>query len=174
MRYVDEAGAISSAGSWAAAVDTTWQFGGFDRSPAHAEVLFLFVADAEGVDLASVGGGDRRTPLWLTGRVEVQRTARTLVMVAGDRSEAEDYAARARDAVPAVRRVLPRWRARLVVEVPRTASGLDAALGADTGQYANIAAVTTTVDGSLAPGAPVHVFVNPEVFARLGPRAPRS
>ncbi len=51
--------------------------------------------------------------------------------------------------------------------MPGSASLLDQALDAEPGEYANIAAVTTTVDGSLAPNAPVHVFVNPAVFDRL-------
>src|SRR3546814_6597486 len=38
------------------------------------------------------------------------------------------------------------------------------------GDYANIAAVTTTVDGSLSPSAPVHVFVNPQMWAGLKPQ----
>jgi hypothetical protein len=33
-----------------------------------------------------------------------------------------------------------------------------------------VAAVTATADGSLAPDAPVHVFVNPEVFGGLLPQ----
>jgi hypothetical protein len=66
--------------------------------------------------------------------------------------------------------VLPGWRPRLVVEVPASAAALDRALAAQPGQYANIAAVTTTVDGSVDPDAPVHVFVNPDVFGRLEPQ----
>ena len=41
---------------------------------------------------------------------------------------------------------------------------------AEPGQYDNIAAVTTSADGSLAPGAPVRVFVNPAVFDKLKQR----
>ena len=43
-------------------------------------------------------------------------------------------------------------------------------LGSETGSYGGIAAVTTTVDGSLSPQAPVHIFVNPRVFDPLGAR----
>jgi hypothetical protein len=92
------------------------------------------------------------------------------VLVAGSAAQADGYARLAEAAVPVVRRVLPRWRPRLVVEVPASAAALDGALAADPGEYANIAAVTTTVDGSLAPDAPVHVFVNPEVLGRLRPQ----
>jgi hypothetical protein len=43
-------------------------------------------------------------------------------------------------------------------------------LGSKPDAYREIAAVTTTVDGSLTPGTPVHIFVNPRVFDPLGPR----
>lgn len=170
LRYVDEQGAVSADGSWAAAVDATWAFARFDPAPARAEVLFRFVAGDDRVALAAIGGGDRRTPVWLAGPVEVRRTPTTLVVVSGSPAQADGYAARAVAAIPVVRRVLPRWRPRLVVEVPGSASGLDQALDAAPGEYAAIAAVTTTVDGSLAPDAPVHVFVNPEVFGGLLPQ----
>jgi hypothetical protein len=83
---------------------------------------------------------------------------------------ADHYLALASHALRDVAKVLPRWQGRLVVEVPADEAGLDQALDASQEQYANIAAVTTTVDGSLVPGTPVHVFLNPRVFDRLGPR----
>jgi hypothetical protein len=72
-----------------------------------------------------------------------------------------------------VRKVLTRWRGRVVVEVPRDQDSLVRVLGARPGAYRRIAAVTTTADGSQSPAAPVHVFVNPEVFDPLGPRGSR-
>src|SRR3546814_16131834 len=65
--------------------------------------------------------------------------------------------------------MLPDAEQKLVVEVPDSAAQLDAMLDASPGDYANIAAVTTTVDGSLSPSAPVHVFVNPQMWAGLKP-----
>ena len=65
--------------------------------------------------------------------------------------------------------MLPQWRTGLVVEVPADAAGLDAALGAEPGEYAGIAAVTSSTDGSTAPDAPIHVFINPDIYDRLGP-----
>ncbi|MFC4786595.1 hypothetical protein ACT8ZV_19125 [Nocardioides sp. MAHUQ-72] len=170
LRYVDEEGAVAPDGSWSAAVDATWRFAGFDRAPARAEVTVRFVADGDRVAVDGFGGGDRRDPLWLHEPLRVLRSPGSLVMVAGPSRRAEQYAARARAAVPVVRRVLPGWRSGLVVEVPATARDLDAALAADPGEYANIAAVTATVDGSLTPSSPVHVFVNPEVFGDLRPQ----
>ena len=57
-----------------------------------------------------------------------------------------------------------------MVEVPPTRGRPARRPGQRPGEYARIAAVTSTADGSLAPDAPVHVFVNPEVFGGLKPR----
>ena len=169
LRYLDEQGAMSAEGSWQAAVDVSWRFAGFDRIPARAEVQFTFVAESGRVALGAVGGGDRRTPLWLTGPLQVRRTPHTLVLVAGTAATADAYGRRASAAVPVVTRVLRGWKARLVVEVPASAGALDRALDAAPGEYAQIAAVTTTADGSRDARAPVHVFVNPDVLDRLQP-----
>jgi hypothetical protein len=170
LRYVDEEGALAPDGSWTAAVDATWRFAGFDDAPARAEVTLRFVDAGDRVALTGVGDVGNRAPLWLSAPLQVRRTAGTLVMAAGSAAQADAYARRATAAVPVVRRVLSDWRPRLVVEVPGSAAALDRALAADPGRYANIAAVTTTVDGSVDPDAPVHVFVNPDVFGRLEPR----
>jgi hypothetical protein len=62
---------------------------------------------------------------------------------------------------------------RLVVVAPRTTAGFARVLGQSPDAYAGIAAVTTTVDGSSRATAPVHVVLNPSVFARLSPVAAR-
>jgi hypothetical protein len=82
----------------------------------------------------------------------------------------ERYLGLARQALVDVAKVLPDWHGNLVLEVPASEEQLDEALAAPAGRYDNIAAVTTTVDGSLVPGSPVHVFLNPQVFDTLGPR----
>ena len=169
LRYVDADGAITPDGVWTAAVDATWRFGGFDRQPARAELGVSMQNDGDGVAIAGFGGGDRVTPLWLAGPLEVRRTARTLVAVDGPAAAADSYARRATAAVPAVLEVLPRWRRGLVVEVPASVDALEQALDAEDGTYDQIAAVTTSADGSLASEAPVHIFVNPAVFGRLRP-----
>ena len=169
LRYVDELGAVSADGEWSGAVDATWAYEGFDATPARAEVGFRFrTVDGE-VYLDAAGTAGRREPLWLSGPVEVRRARGTLVVVDGTDAEAARYAGLARAAVPVVRRVLPSWRTGLVVEVPGSVAELHEALDAEPGTYAGIAAVTTTTDGSLAPDAPVHVFVNPVVFGQLRP-----
>jgi len=168
-RYVDEVGAVAQDGSWTAAVDLTWAIEGFDREPARAEVLVAFAPDNDGVAITGLGGGDRISPLWVRERLAVRRTPRALVMAGGEQAdrEARAYLQRVRRAIPVVRRVLPRWRPSVVVEVPASAGALDDSLNVPDGTYAGIAAVTAGADGSRRAGAPVRVFVNPEVTGRL-------
>jgi hypothetical protein len=165
LRYVDSAGAPTDDGRWTAAVDATWRFAGFDDSAARAEVLVTFVADGDRVAIAGVGGGERVAPLWMAGPATVRRTPDVLVLVSDTGPAAAQVARRylslGRAARPVVRRVLPEWDGGLVLEVPSTQAELDATLAAEPGEYAGVAAVTASPDLSSAPGAPVHVFLNP-------------
>lgn len=168
LRYVDEVTGVAE-GRWSAAVDAAWAFGGFDADPARTEVLVGFRATAEDVWITSVGGGDRRTPLWMTGPLTVDRTEDALVLVAGSPGSIDAYARAAESAVPVVRRVVPQWRSGLVVEVAADLDQLGAALDVEPADYEGIAALATSPDGTLAPQAPVHVFLNREVYDQLGP-----
>ncbi|WP_432479795.1 hypothetical protein [Nocardioides sp. GXQ0305] len=171
LRYVDAVGGVDQDGRWTAVVETTWRFPGFDRVASAADVEFDLRSETDGTTtLAGIGGSSTISPVWLTGPVRVVRGPRALVVAADDPGR---YARLARAAVPVVRRVLPAWRAGLVVEVPRSGEELDDALGAEPGQYAAIAAVTSGVGDDLAPGVPIHVLVNPDVFASLDGRGAR-
>jgi hypothetical protein len=132
------------------------------------EVSLTFVETGDGVALGGAGGDyGNPAPLWLQTRLAVERSPRSLVMVA-DRSRLDTFAALADEAVADVRQVLPAWRGKLVVEVPRNRSQLDRMLDAKESTYDAIAAVTTTVDGSLGTTSPTHIMVNPGVFGGLG------
>ncbi|MFC6286544.1 hypothetical protein ACFP3Q_04575 [Nocardioides sp. GCM10027113] len=183
LRYVDELGGVDAEGAWSAAVATTWAFAGFDARPARTEVSFRFTGDTGDTDgagdttdtvaISGIGGsraGEGRSPVWMSPGVEVRRSADHLLLVDGGRAQADRLDRRVRTAVPAVRAVLGEWEGGLVVEVPSSSGALHRSLAADPGTYDRIAAVTTSVDGSLTGDAPVHVFVNPEVYGRLQPR----
>ena len=167
-RFVAPHGAYVD-GSWSGTADVAWRFAGFDHRPARAEVEVRLRDDGDRVAITGFGGGGHVSPLWLTGPVRVDRTRSTLVLVDGTRRRARRYDEQARVAVRVVRRVLPAWRAGLVVEVPASERSLERTLHAASGGYRQIAAVTTSPDGSTAAHAPVHVFVNPEVFDELRP-----
>jgi hypothetical protein len=175
MRYVDEGAPLDQReqvelgpDAWQGSVQLTYKYDGFDEGAATVETNAVFVPSGGSVRIASFGGGNARTPLWLTDRLSVVRTARTLLAVAG--KPAGRYAELTTRAVQQVSRVLPDWKGRLVVEVPGSSAELDAVLQPTPGEYDNIAAVTTSADGSLTPDTPVRVFVNPVVFGRLKQR----
>lgn len=178
MRYVDEDDGRLTAGqqrrfgdrAWVADVQLAWRVDGFDVHDSRLEVPVTLLETRRGAAFVStradVGGA---TPLWMLQRVDVRRTGRALVALAGNGS-AQRFSGLADQAVVDVRKVLPNWRGRLVVEVPGDEQQLGRVLGSQAGSYGGIAAVTTTVDGTLSPEAPVHIFVNPRVFDPLGAR----
>lgn len=168
LRYIDESGGLDADGSWPAEIAVTWRYAGFDQAAARTEVTMRFRETGSAVVVSGIGAEALRTPVWMSGPVQVRRTARTLVVAASGLPIGR-YAALAVRAVPVVAEVLPAWKPRLVVEVPPDRTALERALGVDPGYYSQIAAVTGSADGSTAPGSPVHVYVNPDVFDALGP-----
>ncbi|CUR60148.1 conserved hypothetical protein [metagenome] len=169
-RYVDQTGTVAADGSWSGIAELTWRLGTYDAGRSRADVRVAFAPSGDGLGIAGFGGGAEggpgRVPLWLQGELAVSRSRGVLVLADGPQTDADAVAARVERGVRVVRRVLPGWSAPVVVEVPASAGDLDEALGVDPGTYAGIAAVTTTA-GTAADGAPVHVFVNPEVTAGL-------
>jgi hypothetical protein len=158
----------AGGGAWRGSVQLSYAYAGIDESPAQLETSVVFASTSDGARIASFGGKDVRSPLWLLDRLSVVRRERTVLAVAG--SDPGRYEQLVPRAVRQVRRTLPSWRRPLVVEVPRSTQQMSEALQAQPGQYDNIAAVTTTADGSLTPGSPVRVFVNPTVFDALKDR----
>lgn len=177
LRYVDEyAGTLSVAQQrilgprdWVGDVQVAWRLAGFDRHDSHLEVPVTFRDRGSSAAFVTARRSyGQPAPLWMLSRVTVARRAESLVVTAVRRA-AGRLAPLAARAVVDVRKVLPRWRGQLVVEVPRDQAQLNRVLGSEPGAYGEIAAVTTTVDGSTTPDAPVHIFVNPRVFDPLGP-----
>ena len=164
----DDQGSGFGPGAWTGTVEVRYRLRDWDLRPSVVETPFTFVPGGNGQLIAGIGGADGRTPLWLAGAVTPLVRGRALVIARGNASGR--YLSMAGRAVSTVGRVLPDWTGRLVIEVPATEEELDQALDAPQDRYANIAAVTAPVDGSLIRGAPVHVFVNPRVFDALGPR----
>jgi hypothetical protein len=176
LRYVDETGGVSPDGGWSAAVEARWRFAGDTGSvPAQSEVTVRFVPSTDDrVGIAGFGDPSAgRVPTWLAGGVEVAQRPGVLVVAAGEgtaaRQDAERYLRLAVTGVRVVRRVLPSWHGRVVLEVPASSAALDRAMDVEPGTTGGIAAVTVPVDGSAGTDSPVHVFVNPEVFDRLRP-----
>src|SRR6478735_7375916 len=150
-------------------VDVAWRLAGRDTSTATSALryTFTFVGGRPVIsDLSSVSGGHE--PIWLLSGLEVRSGPRTLV-AAGSPGAADRVDRLLRQAVTAVDRVIPGWRGGLVAYAPGSLRQFAALIGATSGQYRGIAAVTTTVDGSRSPAAPTAIVVNPRVFGGLGP-----
>jgi hypothetical protein len=176
MRFVDEEpGMVSDADrrtlgadAWVGNVALGWRLEGYDSRVSTMEVALTFVDTPEGVAFGSTAADSSSpAPLWLLSDLAVERSRRALVAVA-DQRQLDRYAPLADEAVRDVRAVLPEWRGKLVVEVPSSKDQLHRLLKAQPNAYDSIAAVTATVDGSLSPESPVHILVNPDVFANLG------
>ncbi len=155
--------------AWSAGVEVAYALDGYDSSPARMTVSYTFVRRGDRVLIADVQAATgERAPVWLLGPLSVRTSERTLV-AAASAAEARRVGQHLRQAVTDVQAVLPRWRGTLVAYVPETAAQLESVLATAPGSHDNIAAVTTTVDGSDQQGAPVVVVVNASVFDRLGP-----
>lgn len=155
--------------AWAADVDVAWRLRGVDRTDARTTLTYTFVTRQDKIyvtDVQAANGG--RTPVWLLGPLDVRRSHRTLV-ASTNRARAERLSAVLGRAAEDVRRVLPDWHGDLVSYGPSTPEEFDSLLAATPGSYDGVAAVTTTVDGSREPSAPVAIVVNPDVFDGLGP-----
>ncbi|CUR53949.1 conserved hypothetical protein [metagenome] len=168
LDYLQEDPGAMTGGSeqWVASVDVSWRFAS-DPGPARAPVSVTFERQGTATTIAAVGGQARRTPLWLATPVSVVRRPGVLVLAADGGSATRRYAALAVRARAQVGEVLGRSPGHVVVEVPSSETELAAALSAQPGEYDEVAAVTTTVDGSLTPDSPQHIFVNPATYEPL-------
>lgn len=154
--------------SWTAEVELSWRLREFDDRKARSRLTYTFVqrgGEAHVVDVVPATG--ERAPIWLAGDLVVHRGGRTLVAATTPRLAAE-VDKLLRQAVVDVSSVVVDWRGGLVAYVPAGVTHMEALLGAAPGSFAQVAAVTTTVDGSRSRGAPVAVVINPAVFERLG------
>jgi hypothetical protein len=112
-------------------------------------------------------------PLWLTEpRLEARGTGSVTVLGAPEH-DLDRVLGDARRASRDVRRAWPTWDGPLVVEVASTQRRLAAALGRPAAAYDGIAAVTSSSDGTRGATSPVHVFVNPLVYAGMSAPAAR-
>ncbi len=157
------------AEAWVSELQLTWRFRGYDEAASTLEVpVVTDWAGDRAVFVTSRVAAEDRVPLWWSERLVVRRTSDTLVL-AGDRGLARALHRQARTAVATVRRTLPRWRDPLVIEAPESVADFRTAAGLSAASSRAIAAVTTTTDGSTLTSAPVHVYLNPDVFTPLGP-----
>ncbi|MDF2969452.1 MAG: hypothetical protein K0Q93_3230 [Nocardioidaceae bacterium] len=181
LRYVRAA--VPAPGSLAdstAVVEATWSQRGW-QAPATARVTVDLAQPrtaGEGAGVLAVRGAPGSPmPLWaLHSRSVHMENGRAVVVLPGGASEQRvgslaRQVTRARAQVNAVVPGSGTSGRPLVVVAPRSTAQFARVLGQSPDTYAGIAAVTTTVDGSSRATAPVHVVLNPDVFAGLSPVA---
>jgi hypothetical protein len=154
--------------AWVGDVQVSWEQPGVDRRPSLLTVpVVLSGQDADPRFVSFRTDAADRAPLWLLTRLAVVRGARS-VAVAPDPASARRLSRLAERAVTAVRRTLPRWRDRLLVQETATQRDFQVAAGLPAQQARAVAAVTTTADGSGDAEARGQVFVNPRLYDPLG------
>jgi hypothetical protein len=173
LRYVgSNLGGLSSEqlanpgdSGWQADVEVTWRpLGG---AAVRSTVTYAFVEGAGGAAVLDIRDSESgRAPVWALDHLEVRETPST-VAVATTPATAEELSIDLRNAAREVRAVLPGWRGTLTGYWPETVEQLEALSGSAPGGHGGIAAVTTTIDGSTRPAAPVAIMLNPDVFGSL-------
>lgn len=171
FQYIDTIALTSTdlqrfgASAWAAEVSASYRLP-FDPGPTEMTVAMVFQRVGDRTRIASIGGHGDRSALWLDGTTAIAIHPR-LVVIDASRSTLATYVGLGQFALTTVARVLPSWRGTLVIEVPANQAQLDDVLQTPAAQLTDIAAVTTTADGTLTNGSPIHVFANPDVFGTM-------
>jgi hypothetical protein len=151
-------------GSTSAQVKVSWRGGS-------STVRFRLAPVGDGFDvLAASKYGHDPLPVWLAGRVEVERTAGATVITIDRGDDDIDAVALARQAARTVHGLVPSARGRLTVVLPATSTTSAAVLGRPKRAVAQIAAVSTALGGP--KGRPA-VVLNPTLFGGMDDRAQR-
>lgn len=167
---------VRADGATEATVEVSWragpQTGLAERQTKVAEATFIL--DPLKNDSFAVRGAKRGSgalPLWLAGRLDTSKTAGTTVISIDGGDAAKPIGAEAETAHAAVSAVVTGAKTRLVVISPHTRTQAAALLDQPARSVGQIAAVTTTLDGSDSAKAAVVVVLNPAEFATMDTRA---
>lgn len=162
-------------GSATATVEVSWRASpasGLDPAVTRLSTVELRVAPERDGTL-SITGAERASsavPLWLLGTVTVDAgDGRFVIRIDGgdDSVAVDEMTATAR---AAVERTVPGVTGDLTIVSPRTQAQMAAVVGQDLQAVAQIAAVTTGIDGDSTGVDPV-VVLNPAVFETMDARA---
>ncbi len=175
LRYITGGDVADRAdGSTQADVEVSWMAGGesgLAEELRTATAKFRLDPQADGTfAIRSVRAGAGSLPIWLAGKVDVQKQADTVVISVdgGVAGQIESMTARARAAVV---EVLPDARRKVVVVSPHTQDQMAALVGRKVAEIKQIAAVTTDLDGSNGSAGGVVIVLNPAVFLTMDDRA---
>lgn len=125
----------------------------------------------QGAAIESAQPTDDPMPLWLEGALSVvRRDAWTAVRINGGSEEPKLQEMLTR-AMADVRQVYGQPEHDLFVVLPSEVSQSSDITGTSESRLAQLAAITTSLDGSTSSRAPVAVVLNPGVFTPMNPRA---
>jgi hypothetical protein len=176
FRYVSGGEVADRAdGSATATVDVSWRAAprsGLDPEVTRASTVQLRVAPGARGDLSLVGAAqaDGGVPLWLLGAVtvDVEQGSTVVRIDGGDQAAPIDQMVTTARA--AVERTVRGVGGDLTTVSPHSQAQMAALLGQDQTAVAQVAAVTTGIDGDEKATDPV-VVLNPAVFATMDRRA---
>ena len=132
---------------------------------------FRLAPTAEGFDVLSASKHrNNPLPVWLAGRVDVDRSPAATVITIDGGDDDVDAVALARQSARTVHELVPQAQGRLTVVVPASPEVTAAVLGRPARGVAQIAAVSTALGGS---GGTPAVVVNPKLFGAMDARAQR-
>ena len=162
------------AAAWDVAVDASWRTPQMGSRDVVSPLVYTFVPDEGGARVAAVrASAGSREPIWLHGRLRVARGRGPVVAVSGSIAQSRLLVRRLLLARRDVQTFLTNWHGSLTAYLPPSTADFDAVLDAGRKRYASVAAVTTAIDGSTEPHAPVAVVVNPRIWPRLTPLGAR-
>ncbi|MFC5679047.1 hypothetical protein [Aeromicrobium endophyticum] len=176
FRYVSGGEVADRAdGSATATVDVSWRAtarSGLDPEVTRTSTVRLRVAPAADGDLSLVGAApaDGGVPLWLLGAVTVDVEPGRAVIRVGGGDAAVPIDEMVTSARAAVERTVRGVGGDLTIVSPHSQAQMAALLGQDEAAVAQVAAVTTGIDGDETATDPV-VVLNPAVFATMDRRA---
>ena len=177
LRYVT-GGDVSdrSDGSSVATVEVSWQPGatsGLGDVSRHSSSVRFRMAPQQGGTFAvvdvSVGTGG--VPIWLAGKLTVERQSGLVVMRLDGGDTQQPVDAMAAEARAGVREVVPHTSGTLAVISPHTQDQMAQLVGQKIANVKQIAAVSTQLDGGGDPSAASVIVLNPMVFATMDRRA---
>lgn len=137
-----------------------------DPGPTSMEIGVAFTQAGGATKVVSLGGYGARSALWLDGPATIQTSGR-LTIVDARADTAAHFMTLGQNAITAVGEVLPSWQGQLFIEVPKDKDQLNSVIQSAANTSGDIAAVTTSADGTLNPDSPLHVYLNRDVFSTM-------
>ncbi|MCW2798622.1 MAG: hypothetical protein JWQ70_94 [Aeromicrobium sp.] len=163
-------------GSSVATVEVTWQpsrVSGLVNASRHSASVRFRMAPQKGGTFAvvSAGAATDPVPIWLAGKVTVERQSGVEVVRLDGGDPAQPVEAMATTARDGVREVVPHTSGTLTIVSPHSQAQMAQLVGQKIADVRQIAAVTTRLDGGSDTSVGSVIVLNPEVFATMDRRA---